>query len=419
MTSTNHVAGSSLESSSDYLPLKGVRVLDLTRALSGPFCATLLGDLGADVVKVEPIDGDMVRGWGPFKQGTSLYHLAVNRNKRSFALDMRSESGGQLLRCLVGKVDVVVENFRPGVLEKLGLSATWLRENYPYVVVASVSGFGHVGPLSSAPAFDQIAQGMGGLMSVTGTEQSGPLRSGVPLADLLSGMFAALGICASLVGRARTGRAAPVQTSLLESVMAVLAFQAQRYLSLGEVPGPAGNEHPVIAPYGVYATADTAINLAVGTEGQWRSLCDVLGQGDFVNEPKFANGDLRNINRRLLKERMDEALGARTSREWLELFSASSVPAGPINDMAHAFAEPQVQALEIVEDVKHPDLGAVSLVRGPLRIDGNPTHVRLAPPLLGEHSREICQLIGLQDDEIDRLFQNGVISEPETERALK
>ncbi|MFT4081212.1 MAG: CoA transferase [Nocardioides sp.] len=391
------------------LPLGGVRVLDLTRALAGPFCTALLGDLGADVVKVESADqGDVVRSWGPFDGTESLYFVAANRNKRSLAVRLWSEEGRALLRRLVRACDVVVENFRPGVLAALGLDEEWLKEQAPQVVVTSISGFGHVGPMRNDPCFDQVAQGMSGFMSLTGTVESGPVRAGVPLADMLSGVFAALGVCAALAARTPGHR---VHTSLLESMVGLLIFQAQRQVSLGEVPGPAGNDHPVVSPYGVFATADIPINVAAGTAKQWESLCDLLGHPELIDDPRFARPEGRRTNRDALRELIEEVLRTRPAAEWLAALGEASVPAGPIHDLAGTFADPQVRALGLVEQVAHPALGQVPMIRGPLWIDGEPVHVRASSPMLGQHSREVLRDCGLAAAEVDRLVQSGIVQQ--------
>lgn len=388
------------------LPLNRVRVLDFTRALSGPFCTSLLGDLGADVVKVEPLHGDHSRDWGPYLEGESLYFASINRNKRSIAIDMWAEQGRRTIRRLARGFDVVVENFRPGVIGELGLDDEWLAANNPDLIVASISGFGHIGPRSGEPCFDQIAQGMGGLMSLTGTAESGPMRSGIPLADNLSGMFAAIGICATLAGARRGAR---VNTSLLEGVVGVLTFQAQRYLSIGEIPQRAGNDHPVTVPYGVFHTADKPINLAAGTTAQWESLCRVLGAPELATDERFASAPLRTRNRELVRQEIESHLTRNTSKYWLEALTSASVPSGPINNIRDAFDEPQVRALAMVQEVKHSKLGTIPVTRGPIWYRGAPTPVRLAAPVLGEHSRAILQGCGFSETEIDDLFDSGVV----------
>lgn len=394
------------------LPLSGIRVVDLTRALAGPMCTTLLADLGADVVKVEPLQGDMIRGWGPFTGGVSVYHLAVNRNKRSIALDLRSDRGRQVLRGLVGRCDVLVENFRPGVLGAMGLDPARLRSEDPNLIVASVTGFGESGPLKDDPSFDQIAQGVAGLMSLTGIEGTPPTRVGIPIADILAGLFTTIGVTASLAGRARLGSAGSVATSLLESVIGVLTFQAQRYLSIGEVPGQAGNNHPTISPYGVFATADVPINIAVATEHQWERMCATIGAPELVSRSEFADNNSRRRNLATLRTEIERRLIAKNALEWTDAFRQAGLPVGPIHDMAGVFADPQVVAMDMIRTVEHPTLGAVRLLRGPIRFDGCPTPVSRAAPLLGEHTREILEELGLDAASVDGLIENGLASEP-------
>lgn len=379
--------------SSAPLPLDGIRVIDLSRALSGPFCSTLLADLGADVVKVETPQGDMIRTWGPFDGDTSLYDVSVNRNKRSVVLDLRSGEGMSVLRELLGTADVLVENFRPGVLEDMGLGPEVLRQDFPGLVLTRVSGFGPVGPLKNAACFDQIAQGIGGFMSVTGTDGQ-PTRAGVPIADLLTGMFAALGTTAALAGHARQAPVRSVEVSLLESVIGVLTFHTQRFLSLGESAGPAGNDHPAIAPYGVFECADTGINIAAATQAQWESLCEVVGLEALIHSTDYRDQDARVRHRGSLTEELNRRLCTQPSAYWLSRFAEVGIPAGRINDMAGVFADAQVRALGITAQVEHPGLGPVELLRGPIRLDGELPDVRRPPPVLGEHTEEVLAQLG-------------------------
>jgi crotonobetainyl-CoA:carnitine CoA-transferase CaiB-like acyl-CoA transferase len=390
------------------LPLKGIRVLDLTRALAGPFCTALLGDFGADIVKVETPSGEVCRQWGPWQNSESLYFLAANRNKRSLAIDMWSEEGRRVLREMAPHLDVVVENFRPGVLDDLGLGADWFRENHPHVIVASLSGFGQVGPRAKEACFDQVALGFGGLMSITGTEESGPMRSGIPLADTLTGIFGALGICAALVKR-RDGQT--VQTSLLESVIGVLTFQGQRYLSTGEVPEPVGNDHPTVVPYGVFRTATQPINLAAGTGPQWHSVCEVIGAPELANDPRFAAPPSRAANKALVKAEIESRLVREPAAHWLAELTARHVPCGPINDIGQTFAEAQVEALGIVQHVEHPRAGDVPMARGPLWMDGRPTPIQKAAPVLGADSVDVLKECGFSSEQIDGLLSAGTVAE--------
>jgi crotonobetainyl-CoA:carnitine CoA-transferase CaiB-like acyl-CoA transferase len=393
-------------------PLAGIKVLDLTRALSGPFCTTLLADLGADVVKVEGLGGDMIRLWGPFAEGTSLYHLAVNRNKRSVSLDLRTDEGREIILELARRSDVLVENFRPGVLVKIGLDPALLEVVAPHLIVVSVTGFGPEGHLRDDAAFDQIAQGMGGLMSVTGLPETGPMRVGIPISDILAGMTAAIGVTAALSERKTSGRGTRVEASLLESVLSVLTFQAQRYLSVGEVAEPMGNDHPIMSPYGVYRAADGPFNLAVGTEAQWCALCRTINSPDLAVHPSFADGELRRVNRERLRVELERRLAERSVSTWLVDFRAAGIPAGPIYDMAGVFADDQVAALRMVEEVSHPVLGSMPVLRGPLRLGGEATPVHRAAPLLGQHTREVLEDdVGLTPDEVSSLLSAGIVGE--------
>ena len=392
------------------LPLDGVRVLDLTRALAGPTCTALLGDLGAEIVKVESVPrGDTARNAPPFDQGRSLYFAAVNRNKRSVAIDLRSPDGGRLLRRLLDRSDVLVENYRPGTLTAMGLDPDELLAARPGLVIASVSGYGHVGPEARTPGLDQIAQGMSGLMSVTGAGEETPMRAGVPIVDSVTGIFAALGVSAAIAARERTGRGRHVRTSLLESALAVMSFQAERYVAAGEVPAPEGNAHPVLTPYGAFATRDRPVNIAAGSEKQWRALCAVLGAPELPEDPRFATTQARLDHRAELTAEVERRLAVRDAADWIPQLRAAGIPCGPIHDMAGVFADPQVQALGMVQDLVGVDGLDLPLLRGPLWSGGEPVPVRLPPPAYGGNTREILVEAGLTDAEIDDLAARGVV----------
>lgn len=392
-------------------PLSGIRVLDLTRALAGPYCTALLGDLGADVLKIEGLPkGDTTRHWPPFDGERSLYYLSTNRNKRSVALDLRSAEAHQVLADLAAKADILVENFRPGVLARLGLDPARLRVDRPELIIASISGFGEVGPMRDDAGLDQVAQGMSGLMSVTGAGDQTPMRAGVPIIDMASGLFSTIGILASLVARGR-GPASRVNTSLLESAVGLMTFQAQRYLSAGEVPAAQGNDHPLISPYGTFRASDGSINVAVGTDAQWVTLCEILEAPYLTERPEYAGPAQRSANRGTLYAELNALFDKRPADEWLSELRQKGIPSGPIYTMDQVFEDPQVQALGLVQAVPHSGGESTPLVRGPIWVDGQPTGIRVHPPLLGEHSREVLSELGYEARVVDDLIARGVVGQ--------
>lgn len=392
------------------LPLSGVRVLDLTRALAGPFCTMILGDLGADVVKVEPTGGDMIRHWGPFDRGTSAYYLSGNRNKRGVAVNFRDPRALELLRDLARTCDVLVENFRPGAMEAMGLGYEALSAVNPRLIYASVTGFGRTGPAGGRPGFDQIAQGYSGLMSVTGTPESGPVRVGVAIGDQTAGMWCAIGVLGAIAERSTTMRGRRVETSLLAGLIGLMSVQAQRYLSLGEVAGLAGNTHPVISPYGVFETADGPLNIAPATAEMWKRLCGVLELQHLVDDPRYATNAARIDRRQELKAVVEAKLKERSRAEWTERLLAADIPAGPINNLADVFADEQVVHTRLVEEVQHTELGSLRQVGSPISFDGRlGDSIRRAPPVLGEHTFEVLREHGYAQGDLDALAREGVI----------
>lgn len=393
------------------LPLEGVRVLDLTRALSGPFCTMILADLGAEVVKVEPgPTGDMIRQWGPFDRGVSAYYLSSNRNKLGLGLDFRHPEGLSLLRELALESDIVVENFKPGTMEKMGLGYQSLAAERPDLVYAAITGFGSSGPAGNWPGFDQIAQGYSGLMSVTGMPESGPTRVGVAIGDLTSGMWAAMGVLAAWIERQRNGRGQQVQTSLLASLVGLLSVQGQRYLSLQEVPQPTGNVHPVIAPYGVFETADGPLNLAPATQDMWLRLCELLELPDAPHDPRYLSNAERMQHRDELKALIESRLRGNTRMHWTREMIARGIPAGPINNLADVFADPQVQHCRMVETAQHPELGEIRQLALPITMQALAEgSVRSAPPLFGQHTRQVLKAYGLSAARIDALCADRVV----------
>jgi crotonobetainyl-CoA:carnitine CoA-transferase CaiB-like acyl-CoA transferase len=401
------------------LPLESIRVLDLTRALSGPFCTMILGDLGADVVKVEPLpSGEMIRTWGPFHDGIGTFFLSINRNKRSLAVDFRDPEGLALIRRLAREVDVLVENFKPGTPERMGIDYESLRPDNPGLVYTSITGFGREGPYGTWPGFDQIAQGMSGLMSITGYPDGEPTRVGIPIADLLAGMWTATGVTAAIAQRHSTGTGQRVETSLLAALIGMLCVQGQRYLSLEEVPPRAGNDHPVIYPYGSFTASDGLLNLAAPTQDMWATVCRVLNLEELREHPDFVDNTARSKNRAPLRDRMNERLRHRTAIEWTHELIAAGIAAGPIYTLDQVFADPQVQHCNFVEEVQHPVIGTLRQLSNPLRMDAfEGRTVRSHPPLLGEHSKTVLESFGLGEDEISRLVDTGVVGVAEGETA--
>ncbi|HAP52248.1 MAG TPA: CoA transferase [Marinobacter adhaerens] len=396
------------------LPLSGVRVLDLTRALSGPFCTMILADLGAEVIKVEPTpSGDMIRQWGPFDQGISAYYLSCNRNKKGIGVNFRRQEGLELIREMALKSDIVVENFKPGRMREMGLDYESIAEANPAVIYASITGFGSSGPAGDWPGFDQIAQGYSGLMSLTGMPDSGPTRVGVAVSDLTSGMWVAMAILAAWIEKLQTGEGQQVEASLLASLVGLLSVQGQRYLSLGEVPEPTGNTHPVIAPYGAFQASDGLMNLAPATQNMWLKLCELLELEDLIADERFTTNADRMSNRETLKSVIESRLALKTRKEWTEEMTKLGIPAGPINNLDDVFNDAQVKHCRMVETVEHPDLGPLMQLALPITMNGlRQGSVRTPPPNFGEHTLEVMKSYGIDPERLKMLAQNDVIYQP-------
>lgn len=378
-------------------PLDGIRVLDMSRVLAGPYCTMMLGDLGADVIKVESPEGDDTRRWGPpYQGGESAYYLSCNRNKRSVVLDLDTGEGRDVAKQLASRSHVLVENFRTGTMEKWGLGYEQLSRDNPGLVYCSISGYGRTGPLSHLPGYDFVMQGVGGVMSFTGEADGPPQKVGVAIVDLTAGMFALSAILAALRVRDLTGMGQHIDISLLDSHLAWLANVGSNYLVSGEVPPRYGNAHPNIVPYQAFATNDGWLVVAVGNDRQWGRLCDALSRLELATDPRYATNSARVENRSALVPLLEEVFAQRSTAEWLSLLEAADVPAGPVNDVAQALSHPQVAAREMVRKVAHPGIGAVNMVASPLKLSSTPPSIRRHPPLLGEHTGEVWEELGLK-----------------------
>ncbi|WP_353476130.1 CoA transferase (plasmid) [Salipiger sp. H15] len=371
-------------------PLDGIRVIDLTRVLSGPFCSMLLGDMGAEVIKIESPGGDPVRGQGHHKNGFSWYFAGFNRNKKSVVLDLYSDEGRDALAQLLETADVLVENFRPGVLARMGFPPERLDEINPRLVVASVNGFGSTGPYTDRPAFDFIAQAMSGFMSVNGPEGTPPLRAAQPVTDLVAGLYTAFGIVSALHGRNRDGEGQAVETSMVNGVLSMMAYLASEHFVTGENPQRTGNDHPLVAPYGLYDTADGQIAIAASNDQVLGRLLAEIGLPDLLSDPRFDSNDKRFARREELHGILDAALAHDTRENWIARLNRAGVPTGKIQTLKEVFADPQIQAQEMAIDVPHgDDRGMVRMLGFPVKLSRTPCEARLPAPRLGEHTEEV------------------------------
>ncbi len=389
-------------------PLTGLTILDLSRVLSGPYCTMLAADMGARVIKVEhPERGDDTRAWGPpFVGGESAYYLSINRNKESVAIDFKTPLGRKALDELIARADVVVENFRPGTLDRLGLGYNDLQVRYPRLIYASISGFGLNGPRRHEAGYDAVAQAEGGLMSITGAPDGPAVRLGVAIADIAAGMFAFQGILLALISRAQRGRGQHVDVSLLDSVAALLTYQAARYFATGVAPVRAGNRHMTIAPYDTFEMRDGVLVLAVGTDAQWRTFCRTLARPDLAADPRFATNAQRVERFDELRPLVTEMLAPYRLNQAVELLRDAGVPCGAVRSIAEALDDPQIIARAMIEEIDHPAIGPLKLLGLPVKLSSTPGGVRRPPPQLGEHTRAILSGdLGWSAEDVERVVR--------------
>lgn len=375
-------------------PLSGITVVDLSRVLAGPFCTLVLADLGARVIKVESGKGDDSRAFGPFVSGTSAYFASVNRGKESIVLDLKADGDRRVFEALVARADVLVENFRPGVMARLGFGADVLTRRHPRLVFAAISGFGQTGPYSDRPAYDLVVQAMGGLMSLTGHPGQDPVRVGTSIGDITAGLYAAIGIAAALREREATGRGTVLDIAMLDCQVAILENAISRFLSGGVVPVPLGARHPAIAPFEAYATADGHVVIAAGNDALFARLAQALRQPGWLDDPRFATNDARNANVLALKEAIERITTAQPTRHWLAIMAEAGIPGGPINSVADVVADPQVQARGMIVEIDDSNAGSLRVAGSPIKLAGAAPAGRLpgAPVLDGQRAAILAEL---------------------------
>ena len=390
--------------------LDGIKVVDLTRTLAGPFCTMMLGDMGADVIKVEePSLGDETRSWTPFWNGNSTQFLAFNRNKRSLTLNLKDKRAAAICMKLAVQADVMIESFRAGTADRMGIGYEDVRAINPRVVYCSISGFGRTGPMAERPGYDLIIQGYGGLMSTTGGADGQPVRTGYSLVDLFAGMMAYGSIMTALYARERTGVGQLVEASLLEGQIATMSYHAVGYLASGHVPGPMGSAHPSLVPYQAFPSLDGFFIVGCGNDGLWRRLCPSIGLDELTDDPKYRSNTDRVQHREELVSILSERFRTRTTAEWVEVIGDAGVPCGPINRVSDLVSDPQVLARDMMVSIPHPQVPGLRAPGSPLKLADMPPTVKRHPPLLGEHNREVLSELGYSIEEVHQLSEEGVI----------
>ena len=394
-------------------PLQGIRVIDLTRIVAGPYCSMVLGDLGAEVIKVEQVKtGDESRAWGPpwLEKTVSAYFVCLNRNKKSLTLNLKHPQGAEIFRGLVRKSDVVLENFRPGTMDELGLGYETLQAINPRLVYCDITGYGNEGPYREKPGVDVVVSAIGGFMSITGEPDGQPVKAGVALTDILTGMYAFGSIASALLVREKTGRGQRISINLLAIQLATLINIGSNYLVGGILPRRWGSAHPNIVPYEAHKAKDGYIIFGVVNERMWQSFCQLLGMEEYEKDPRFSNNAQRIVNREALYRIIDEKLAAKTVDEWIPLFDQAGIPAGPINTLDRVFKDPQVLYTQQVKEIEHPQYGKVKVVGPPVKFSESPVGIQSPPPILGEHNREILtQILGYSPEEVEDFRNQGVI----------
>ncbi|MBF0544170.1 MAG: CoA transferase [Candidatus Riflebacteria bacterium] len=392
-------------------PLAGITVIDLTRVLAGPYCTMLLADLGAEVIKIErPGTGDDSRAFGPFVNGFSAYFMSINRGKKSVTLNLKQPEGREIFLKLAKCADVVVENFKPGVMEKLGIHYDELVKTNPRLIYASSTGFGQTGPYKSRPAYDLIIQGLGGMMSVTGPSADQPTKVGSSIADIISGIFTSYGIVTALYNREKSGMGQAIDVAMLDSMIAVLENAIVRYSATGEVPHPIGNRHPSISPFATFHTKDGLINIAVGNDDLWKKFLEIIEKKEVISDPRFLTNKDRVHNWDSLEKFLSEEMKTKLTDEWVTLLQKYDIPCGPINDVAKLFSDPQINARSMLVELLHPTTGKIKVPGNPIKFSQTPAEVTCPAPVLGEHTHEILKTkLKMSEEEISSLQKKKVI----------
>ncbi len=373
-------------------PLRGIKVLDFTRVLAGPYCAMMLCDMGAEVIKVErPKTGDDARFFGPFIKGESGYYMSLNRGKKSITLNLKHEEGKEIVKRLIKKVDVILENFRPGTMDKLGFGYQDIKKINPRIIYASTSGYGQTGPISRMAGYDIVAQAVGGIMSITGSSDGPPTRVGTSIADILAGMFTAYGVMIALYNRDKTRKGTKIDVAMVDSVACVLENAIIRYFATGKSPKPIGSRHPSLVPFDMFKTRDGYMVIAIGNEKLWHRFCQAIGRKSFLKDPRFINNEKRLTNEKILKSLIERWTKKKTVKELLIIFNESGIPCGPVNSMERMVCHPQIIFRNMIQEIRHPVAGKIKMAGIPLKMAGFSDKIPGRPPLLGEHTEEILK----------------------------